>query len=329
MIIFNKDIPYGTKSSFILEGPRYADNAATQIPVMVVNGSCDGKVLWLAGAVHGHEVAASRAMYELYKSLDPQELHGTVIFTPIMNTSAYVQSCMKSPLDNFTDMDSIFPGDSCGTFCERIAALIYPEIRKTADALISFHALTSYAEGAPYTICKTNCSKDGVAESSKELALAYGNRFNCFVQGSSETPFTCGSLNECCQNDGIPAFIAEAGRGGQTTAEASEKCIDGITRVMGHLGIIKTPKAIPTMRYIITKREFIHSDAAGFMVLTRSCSEISAAGTELAQIHYFGESAYSVKCSCDSIVLLSTVKPAVSEGEMIFLIGTEFHSILS
>src|SRR5258707_13802924 len=74
----------GEKSTGTLEVPAGVD-AATSIPVVVVNGAKPAKVLALVSGAHGTEYTPIMAIEKLIAALDPAQVTGTVILVPLIN----------------------------------------------------------------------------------------------------------------------------------------------------------------------------------------------------------------------------------------------------
>src|SRR3989449_9481730 len=72
----------GEKSTGTLEVPAGVD-AATSIPVVIVNGAKPGKVLALVSGAHGTEYVSIIAIEKLIAALDPAQITGTVILVPL------------------------------------------------------------------------------------------------------------------------------------------------------------------------------------------------------------------------------------------------------
>jgi predicted deacylase len=74
----------GQSATGFLHVPAGVD-AATDIPVIVVNGAKSGPVLALVSGAHGTEYASIIALEKLIPALDPAELSGTVVLLPLVN----------------------------------------------------------------------------------------------------------------------------------------------------------------------------------------------------------------------------------------------------
>src|SRR5437588_12325820 len=81
----------GEKATGYLEVPAGVD-AATSIPVVVVNGAKPGKVLALVSGAHGTEYVSIIAIEKLIDALDPAEVTGIVILVPLIHIQSFDQN---------------------------------------------------------------------------------------------------------------------------------------------------------------------------------------------------------------------------------------------
>ena len=104
----------GQKSTGYLSVPAGVD-AATNIPVVVVNGERRGPVLALVSGAHGTEYTSIIAIEKLINLLDPAQIAGTVILVPLVNISSFEQKVPHvNPIDN-KSMNRFYPGKADGT----------------------------------------------------------------------------------------------------------------------------------------------------------------------------------------------------------------------
>src|SRR5258708_15804606 len=80
----------GQKATGYLEVPAGVD-AATSIPVVVVNGAKSGKILALVSGAHGTEYTSIIAIETLISALDPEQVTGIVILVPLINIQSFEQ----------------------------------------------------------------------------------------------------------------------------------------------------------------------------------------------------------------------------------------------
>src|SRR5258708_8721353 len=93
----------GQKATGYLEVPAGVD-AATSIPVVVVNGAKSGKILALVSVAHRTEYTSIIAIEKLISALDPEPVTGTVILVPLVNIPSFEQ---KVPHVNPIDTKSL------------------------------------------------------------------------------------------------------------------------------------------------------------------------------------------------------------------------------
>lgn len=330
--VFNKEIPNGSKAFFTVDGPDLANKAVVKIPVIVLCGEKAGPTLWINGAVHGDELNGSVAAWQMVRELDPAEVKGTIVVTPIANTLAFMDFHTISHIDD-RNMDQIFPGDATGDFTQRTAKLLYDEIRAHADMLISFHTMNKTHEAHIYTVTHAVPGVDpALNKRSQELALAFGAKTNCVVDlttAKGELPgATSGALDITCIKDGIPAFMAEVNHGCDANETDIADAIVGMKNVMKLSGmmdgeIVQKYKD----RYRILDRRFLRAPEGGMWKAAVTPGQIYQAGSSFGQIHYFGEEIKPVVIQEDFYVIGIKKYPAVQSGDRIGFIGTKWEKI--
>src|SRR6266436_1049166 len=72
----------GLRANGYLEVAAGVD-AATHIPVIVINGAKPGPILALVSGSHGTEYASIIALEKLIPAIDPAQLSGTVVLLPL------------------------------------------------------------------------------------------------------------------------------------------------------------------------------------------------------------------------------------------------------
>lgn len=328
--VFGREVKKGEKAYFMVPVGELAHQAVIQIPVIVVAGQMEGPVLWINGTVHGDELNGSYAAWELSAKLNPAELSGVLIVTPICNPMAFECRDKTSAIDGM-DMDTAFPGDPQGMLTQRVAYLIYQEIKKNATALISFHTMGTPFQANPYSVRKIVPGvPDAINEIAEGMQKAFGVKTNCLVNlcGSvNELPgVTSGALDITCLQDGIPAFMGEMGQGGKIEDYYVETAKKGIMNVMTYLGILKGEAQPSGNQVLITKRRFLRSDKGGLIRMKVKSGDTVEAGACLLDIHYYGDSVSPVLSASDCYIIAMRENPVVSTGDRIAFVGTEWKN---
>src|ERR1700720_1552271 len=128
----------GQKATGVLPVPAGVD-AATNIPVIIVNGARPGLTLALIAGAHGTEYASIIALEKLAQIAEPSVLSGALVIIPLVNVASFEQ---KVPHLNPTDkknMNRFFPGKANGTQTERASWAIAKQVVEKCDYLIDFH----------------------------------------------------------------------------------------------------------------------------------------------------------------------------------------------
>lgn len=328
--VFNHEIKEGERAYFTVPAGELAHKAVVQLPVIVVAGKKEGPVLWINGTVHGDELNGSYAAWELSGEIDPEQLSGTLVVTPICNPIAFECRNKISAIDNM-DMDTAFPGDPEGMMTQRIAHLIYREIKANAGAVISFHTMATPYRADPYSVRKIIPGvSDSVNQVSEGMQRAFGVVTNCVVDlrgDTNELPgVTNGALDITCMKDGIPAFMGEMGQGGKVETEYVEAAKKGILNVMRYLKMLDGPVEKPGRQVLITKRRFLRSDKGGMIRMNVKSGDEVKAGESLLNLHYYGDEMESYPARTDCYVIGVRENPVVSTGDRVAFVGTEWRT---
>ena len=114
-----------------------------KVPVMVVNGSEEGKTLLLCTGIHGTEYVGMDAILRLFDSLEASGVKGQVFAIPFFNVPAFETITREGPFDSL-DLNRVFPGKKDGFISQKLANLMVEEILPKADYAIDLHCATEY-----------------------------------------------------------------------------------------------------------------------------------------------------------------------------------------
>lgn len=303
------------------------------MPVAVVNGRAPGPALWLNGAVHGDEVNAFMVMRRLMPLLDPETLQGAVVFTPLSNPGSLNWRSKINNLD-WLDLDQQFPGRADGTYSQRVAHILFDAVRRHATHLISFHTVGTAYAAEPYTVFKTHAGlAPEYGQQTEAMALSFGTKLNCRVDLATAAGEIAGGvsggLDAACAAEGIVAFMAEIGSGGDFQEGPIAAGLSGTQAVMTHLGMIGADPdtARKAAQKIVTKRTFVYADAAGMMVDCAPAGALIRAGEPLGRIVDFFKEKDVVRVAQDALVIMSRRDPVVHEGDRLAFLALEWQDV--
>jgi len=321
----------GTTGKGVIKVAELSGYAEIFIQVLIVNGREDGPTLWINGAVHGDEINGFMATRRVAQGINPDELRGALICTPICNPLSTQWRQKLNPYD-YLDMDQQYPGDPKGLYSQRVAFHLFQEIKEKADYLIDFHAVGTPYTSIPFTNYKVIPGvKPEVTQEMEKFARVFGISVNCKVNLSTATGElpggATGGLDVNCALHGIPAYKAEIGSGGKFEEENIAVGERGILNTMKYLKMIPGEIEAPEKQIIITKRRFVYCDRAGFSIMDAKPGQILTKGQKIAHVIDLFSELETIKAEEDTLIILGRVNPIVHTGDRISFIGTEWEEI--
>ena len=205
-----------------------AGGGAVEIPVVVINGTRPGPVLWVDGAIHGDEPEGPLCCQILLREVKPEMLSGTLVLVPVLNVAAFEAASRGNPLDTFShDMNRIYPGRRDGYLSERVAHAHFQWMTKVADMEISIHSGGAHSFLAPAMFTDER-------PESVELGTAMGPGWGCMMSSFNPKGSPMAAMGEA----GKVGITVEYGGRSHTSPELFAKVgrvlADAILNVLRH-----------------------------------------------------------------------------------------------
>jgi predicted deacylase len=310
----------GQKATGYLEVPAGSD-AATSIPVMVINGSKPGPVLALVSGAHGTEYASIIALEKLIPVLDPAQLSGTVVLLPLVNIPSFEQKVPHvNPVDN-KSMNRFYPGKADGTQTERASYLITKQVVDRCDYLIDYHggdldeSLRPYSYWAP----TGKVEQDRI---SKEMVLAFGLDHIIIWRERPSDPAATRYLDNTAAVRGKPSIVVEAGHAGTVETDDVALLVNGTLSTMRILKML-SGEAHPIENPVwIQSLSDVTSPAGGiFYPLVKRGAYVEA-GMKLGYVtDFFGKTIFEARAPVAGVILHIDAVPSLKKGDGIANIG--------
>jgi len=109
------------------------------ISVLAINGAMAGPRVGISAMIHGDEIEGLLIIRELWRTIDPQVLAGSLWLMPVANPLAMEAVSRNTPID-MLDMNRQFPGAADGWLSEQQAHAITSGFIGQVDCLIDIHA---------------------------------------------------------------------------------------------------------------------------------------------------------------------------------------------
>ncbi len=311
----------GQKATGVLPVPAGVD-AATNIPVIIVNGARPGPTLALVAGAHGTEYASIIALEKLAQIAEPSGLSGALIIVPLVNVASFAQKVPHlNPTDN-KNMNRFFPGKADGTQTERASWALAKQVVDRCDYLIDFHGgdldenLRRYSYWA-------QTGKEQLDATSHAMVLAFG--LDHIILQNFRSPVPAGgaiTLTRFATDIGKPAIAVEAGHAGTTNAEDVDVLVDGVHNVMRHLKML--PGAIAPVEHPIwlARSTTLTSQYDGiFYPLARPEAYVSKGMTIGYVTDYVGNKIWDVPSPVSGVIIYIGAVPSMKKGDNVAVIG--------
>jgi len=311
----------GQRVNGSIQVTRGAD-AATDVPVIVINGARPGPMMALVAGAHGTEYASVIALQKLARAVDPAALTGSVVIAPLLNVASFSQVTPHlNPVDG-KNMNRFYPGKADGTQTERVSWAITKQVIEKCDYLLDFHGgdidenLRRYSYWA-------DTGKDALDATTRGMVLAFGLD-HIIIQRARTAPAPGApvTITRYAQMAGKPAIAVEAGHSGTVMPEDVDILVQGSLNVMRHLKMLPgdvTPVAHPVW---IANATVVAADREGVFHPEALPEAYVAKGARVGYItDYFGDKVADVTSPVAGIVIYIRAIPSLKKGDNLVDIG--------
>lgn len=279
---FDRD---GVQHGF-LRLPYSRDDSAwgsVMIPICVVrNGK--GPTALLTGGNHGDEYEGPLALFDLARTLEAQDVSGTIIIVPAMNYPAFRAGTRTSPIDK-GNMNRAFPGRPDGTVTEKIADYFQRELLPRSDLVFDFHSGGRTLDFVPF------CAAHILADKAQEAkAFAAVEAFSAPFSVRMLEIDAVGMYDTAAEDMGKVFVTTELGGGGTSRAETVRIARRGVANVLRHWGIVNGAVLKQPTRWLDMPSGdcFCFAEEDGMIETMVDLGEPIEKGAVIARIHATG-----------------------------------------
>lgn len=314
------EVPEGSTASGWLEVPDGEDDDA-RIPVSVLHGAAPGPVLALIAGTHGYEYPPITALQRIRQSLDPRDLHGTLILVHVANPPSFFgRTIYYSPVDG-KNLNRVYPGRAGGTLSERIAWTITQEVIERADYVIDLHAGDGNEALRPYVYMPVT-GDSALDEAVHGMAVAFGIDHIVVDEGRLRTRDDSLYVDQTALARGKPAITTETGQLGSNDEQWVGMAERGALNVMRHLGMLDEEAHENRGIVWLSGYQVVTSPGTGiFRPHVRDGYAIAEDGL-LGVLHdLFGVQIAEIRAPFSGVVNYVIATPPVTEGEPIAMVS--------
>lgn len=310
------DMPGRTSGSFTFEGDPGL--AKYRWPYIAIRGPRDGPKVLVTAGIHAAEYTGIEAATRLGRSVDPQEVRGTLLFIPLLNRPGfYERSIYVNPEDN-DNLNRLFPGDANGTWGQRFAHRLLTEIVSTHDHAIDLHAGDLIEELTPFVIYRETGDARRDAE-IKRMVNAYGAEWAVASAPTGERP---GSLYAVAALSGVAAMLAESGGRGLLIEEDVVRHVRGVTNILRTIGALDGDPDRVEPPTVVDSFDWLRSPAEGVFHCAVRVGHRVRVGDLVGELtDLVGEPIAPVRAPVTGVVLFVVTSPAIKKDGLLLAIG--------
>ncbi len=223
----NKTITVGTlqaKAGEKVQGFLSVEGTPVEIPITLINGTQEGKLVAITGGTHGGEYPGVEAAIRLAKNIQPDQVSGGLIIAHPVNVPAFLAKLQYNNPYDMKNLNREFPGEAGGTVTQRIAHAITTQLFTQADFYMDLHGGDIHEGLTPFVIY-SKLGDQAQVQQSVDASIALGVKYVC---GSVSTNGTFG----CAATMGVPGFLGEIGNLGVWSEDEVERYYNGSMNVL-------------------------------------------------------------------------------------------------
>ncbi len=302
-------VPKNSISRYWLKIVEDGMGVPMMIPVMIAKGNDTGKVVGLTAAVHGNELNGIPVIQRLFTEIDVNELKGTVVGIPVVNTPSYLRK--KRRFLDGVDLNHIMPGKENGTVSQMYAWRIVNKVIKQFDYLLDLHTASNGRMNSYYIRADMD---DPVV---RKMALLQN------AQIIVHNPPSDGTLRGTAGELGISAITLEVGNPNSFQKGMIRDGLTGMHNILGYLGVTDSEVEEISDETVLCKKSYwIYCDHGGLLTVLPAATQIIEKGQTIAIMrNVFGDVIKEYKAPERGIVIGKSVSPVNQTGGRILHLG--------
>lgn len=313
-IIAGETIAPGTTHDVAFPVTTLATGNASSLSVRVLHGATPGPTVFVSAAIHGDEIIGTAVIQRLAQEIGPEGLAGTLLLVPAANIFGFITHTRYLP--DRRDLNRSFPGSAGGSLAAQLAHIFYREVVARCSLGIDIHSAAVH---------RYNLPQIRIAAGNRrlvELAMAFG------APVIIESPLRDGSLRDLAQKQGVDMLLMEAGEALRFDRLSIETGVEGVTRVLAHLGMIEADDGLSSVGIPAraNRSVWVRAPRGGVVRMERESGDPVRKGDLLACVGgLFGEDAEAMISPLDGIIIGHATLPVVHQGDALFHIAAIAH----
>lgn len=309
--IDGQKIKAGEQVDLALNIARLPSGTDIHMPVHVYRSKKDGPTLLLTGGMHGDEVNGIEIVRKFLDSRLVKQIQcGSIVAVPIINVYGFINFSRDVP--DGKDVNRSFPGNTEGSLASLVAHTMSKKILPEVDLGVDFHTGGASRTNFPQT------RFDPEDRTAADIAKAFSAPFTL------HSPVIKGSFRETAHKMGVSVVTFEGGETLRIDPQTVEEGLEGIKRLMKHLGMLsKAPKAPRSQRFF-SESSWVRADVSGLFRHRKASGKKVKEGQTIGYISSpTNEYSVKVKSPFNGYIIGHNNFPLIHKGDALFHIGIE------
>lgn len=287
-------------------------------PYFALAGGVPGPTVLVTAGIHAAEYTGIEAAVRLGRTLDPEEVRGTLVVLPLLNRPGFYERSVYVNPEDGDNLNRLFPGRADGTWGERFAHRLLTEVVVHVDHAIDLHAGDLVEELTPFVIYRETGDAP-LDERIRAMANAYGARWAVRSAPSGERP---GSLYAVAALNGVASMLAESGGRGLLIEEDVRRHVRGVTNILRTVGALAGEPEHVAPPTVVKAFEWIRSPVEGIFHCAVRVEQAVVPGETVGEmVDLLGEPLERIAAPVGGVVLFVVTSPAIKKDGLLLAIG--------
>lgn len=309
--ICKEDIQPGEKANLALQMPDLYSCTPLYMPIKVIHSKKSGPCLLIFSTINGNEMNGLEIVNRLIKSLNADDINGTIIAVPVLNVYGLTHYPKTMPSGHH--LAECFPGQPEGNYGERIAHIFTHELIKKSDYCIELHTGSLNHNILPQVYCNFENHK------AKQLAKAFQ------VPVVTNMSLKGNKLRQTMEELDIPLIIYQAGEAMRFDENAINMGIEGIKNIMRSIDMLPNESPVECINPVFSQDEdWIIAHKGGILHVNVVLGQTINKGDRIGAITdpFSSDLAEYVRAPKDGVIVGINTTPLIHEGLSIFKIAS-------
>ncbi len=277
--------------------------------VRVIHGRKPGPVMFVSGSIHGDEIIGVEIVRRLLREVSAKRLAGTLLCIPVVNTYGFIQH--QRYLPDRRDLNRVFPGFAKGSLASQLAYHFTQEILARSNYGVDLHSAGLHRENLPQVRISADRHK------AAELAQVFG------APAIIVSKLREGSLRQAAADHDCEVLLVEAGEALRFDELSMRVGVQGILRVMHHLGMgVKLPRKAGAKSVQSRRTAWVRAPEGGIFRAVKANGSLVEQGETLGYLaDPFGDSDIPVEAPGGGMIIGRSNLPVVNQGDALIHIA--------